>query len=89
MLTFLALEDALFEKLKKSPAASHIKAVKELNVDFIGKITKLLNVAFEQSIFTLEQPIAPFYLYNSDSSSVASTELDKIAKRVLLNQLST
>ena len=32
----LALEDNLFEKLKKSPASAHIKAVKELSVDYIG-----------------------------------------------------
>jgi hypothetical protein len=39
---WLALEDELFDKLKKSPAASHIKTVKELNVDFIGKIMHYL-----------------------------------------------
>ena len=80
----VALDDALFEKLKKSVATTYIKVVKELNVDYIGMEFCLLIVAFEQSVFTLEQPIAPFYLYNSDSASVANKELDKIAKRVIL-----
>jgi hypothetical protein len=35
-----ALEDALFDKLKKSPAAAYIRVVKELNVDFIGNLAQ-------------------------------------------------
>ena len=78
------MDDALFEKLKKSAATTYIKVVKELNVDYIGMSLSWLMIAFEQLVFTLEQPIAPFYLYNSDSAAVANKELDKIAKRVIL-----
>lgn len=36
IILLIALDDALFAKLKKSAVAPYLKAVKELNVDFIG-----------------------------------------------------
>ncbi|KAJ3270376.1 vacuolar sorting protein VPS33/slp1, partial [Borealophlyctis nickersoniae] len=68
-----ALPDALFDKIKKSPVAPHIRTLKEMNVDFI---------ACESQVFTLEQPQSLFTLYNPPSSSHVTAELGKIAKRL-------
>ena len=37
MILIVALDDNLFDKLKKSSAAPFVRSVKEMNVDFIGK----------------------------------------------------
>jgi hypothetical protein len=98
----IALDDALFSKLKKSAVAPYLKAVKELNVDFIGtssasvsfQLSHLLNyigtiLAFEQQVFSLEQPLSPFHLYNPESTIAQTNELNRISKRVCIFVIDT
>ena len=67
-----SLDDILFKKLTKSPAAPYIKSVKELFIDFL---------AVESDIFTCGRPLAFNALYAQNSLNVAS-ELSAIAGQI-------
>ncbi|KAJ3300467.1 vacuolar sorting protein VPS33/slp1 [Borealophlyctis nickersoniae] len=67
------LPDHLFDKIKNSAAASYIKSVKELNVDFMAP---------EQQVFTLQWPNALKAVYNPRDESIRNFELGNMAKKV-------
>ncbi|KAG0055543.1 vacuolar sorting protein VPS33/slp1 [Gryganskiella cystojenkinii] len=69
-----SLEDRLFNRLKQSPVSKHIKALKELFIDF---------TAIESRVFSFETPSSFFTLYSPSKKSEIPSELDSIAKQLL------
>ncbi|KAI8926874.1 Sec1-like protein [Entophlyctis helioformis] len=69
-----SLEDALFDRIKKSGTTKFIKNLKEMNIDFIG---------LEPQVFTVDLPLAPFTIYNPTSAAAQSADLQRAAKRIL------
>ncbi len=53
-----------------------------------NEISNTQFLAFEQQIFTLEQPLSPFHLYNPGNLNVQNLELSRIAKRVSIHKIS-
>ncbi|KAJ3179292.1 vacuolar sorting protein VPS33/slp1 [Geranomyces variabilis] len=68
-----ALSDALFNKIKASAATAHIKALKEMNVDFIVQ---------ESQVFTLDQPSSALALYSPLRDGARQAEILVIAKKI-------
>ncbi|TPX69077.1 hypothetical protein SpCBS45565_g02765 [Spizellomyces sp. 'palustris'] len=68
------LPDHLFEKIKTSAASAYVKTLKEMNVDFI---------AYEPQVFTFEQPLSLFPLYNPQAASHQAGEITSIAQRII------
>ncbi|KAL2915942.1 syntaxin binding protein 1 [Polyrhizophydium stewartii] len=68
------LDDALFDRIKKSGTTKYIKSIKEMNIDFI---------ALESQVFSVDQPLAPFSLYNPMSQQAQNNDLQRMSKRIL------
>ncbi|KAJ3019493.1 vacuolar sorting protein VPS33/slp1 [Thoreauomyces humboldtii] len=68
-----ALSDALFNKIKASPAIGYIKTLKEMNVDFL---------AYESQVFTFDQPNSALPLYSPIREGSRHNEISQIAKKI-------
>ncbi|KAI8917070.1 Sec1-like protein [Powellomyces hirtus] len=68
-----ALPDHLFDRIKASSAISHIKTLKEMNVDFI---------AYESQVFTFDQPNSALPLYSPIREGSRQLEITVIAKKL-------
>ncbi|KAI9092656.1 Sec1-like protein [Phlyctochytrium arcticum] len=69
-----ALPDHLFDKIKASPAITYVKTLKEMNVDFL---------ACESQVFTMEQPLSLYNLYNPQNAPYMAAELTGIAQKMI------
>ncbi|KAJ3021170.1 vacuolar sorting protein VPS33/slp1 [Thoreauomyces humboldtii] len=67
------LPDTLFDKIKRSPASSFIRSLKELNVDFSAPESHVFTVDLHSSLKTT---------FNPQSPSFQNYELEKIGKRL-------
>ncbi|KAF9963764.1 vacuolar sorting protein VPS33/slp1 [Mortierella alpina] len=65
------LENRLFDRLTKSPVSKYIRTLRELFIDFTGKV------------FSLESPSSFYTLYSPAKKMELSSELDTIAKQLV------
>jgi hypothetical protein len=74
----VALDDALFAKLKNSGTIRYIKTLKEMNIDFLAN---------EQQVFSFNEPLSVLNLYNPREPKILDDEIKKISKRVSLDNV--
>lgn len=73
LYTISPLSDSLFDRIKASPAAAHLRCLKELNLDFH---------AADPQCFTFENPDSWYTVFNPDAPSLLTFELSHCARRI-------
>uniref|UniRef100_A0A915MAR0 Uncharacterized protein n=1 Tax=Meloidogyne javanica TaxID=6303 RepID=A0A915MAR0_MELJA len=68
-----ACPDQLFSTLSRSPAARHIKTLKEINIAF---------TPYESQVYTLDSPSTFFLYYNPQKPGSLTENLDRIAEQI-------
>jgi len=84
-----ACPDQLFSTLSRSPAARHIKTLKEINIAFTPYESQVLkkNFFFEfftnfVKVYTLDSPSTFFLYYNPQKPGSLTENLDRIAEQI-------